>query len=479
MIFESPAILWALPLALLPTLIHLMGKRPRKPTPIPSLMWLNTFKTSERRRQKVRDLIVLALRTLIILSIILGLSRPSFETTTQELVIDNHPGLWNQGSWLKDIIDNLPPGKYNLTTRDGARFEKIVKTNIYPLLRQWPSSIMPLKADSNVILITPAFAKIPPGFNGVIAPIRDSIANSWMVKSRNERGAVQISGNIIPTEWKLELNGKRLIEWEDVSEVTIPIQSLQYDSIYALTMFADSVLADNRAMLSLSKPRDRWLVAPPSEIKLDRYKKNFSCDTLIRYTSKKLWTTLQDPKTLILVGFDFIPQDLMNSSHNVLVFPSSQKANRSDVSGVMPAIEKPFYNDFFIAPSLRYDWPSPSNSLLIDQDLEPLLKCNEGSIAGFYKHNDGIVYRQGFSPLDLDHPYYKALNMWTLRDRRIEWNIQNEIGPDYYLQNQRIVGFQTQAITGTKSIVLNDPMQIGLLLALVFALIALIFVKIF
>ncbi|MCH1401717.1 MAG: BatA domain-containing protein, partial [Schleiferiaceae bacterium] len=97
MIFESPAILWALPLALLPTLIHLMGKRPRKPTPIPSLMWLNTFKTSERRRQKVRDLIVLALRTLIILSIILGLSRPSFETTTQELVIDNHPGLWNQG----------------------------------------------------------------------------------------------------------------------------------------------------------------------------------------------------------------------------------------------------------------------------------------------------------------------------------------------------------------------------------------------
>jgi hypothetical protein len=69
--------------------------------------------------------------------------------------------------------------------------------------------------------------------------------------------------------------------------------------------------------------------------------------------------------------------------------------------------------------------------------------------------------------------------MWTLRDRRIEWNIQSEIGPDYYLQNQRTVGFQTQAITGTKGIVLNDPMQIGLLLALVFALIALIFVKIF
>ncbi|HAP71882.1 MAG TPA: hypothetical protein DCQ41_05395, partial [Cryomorphaceae bacterium] len=48
-------------------------------------MWLNTFKTSERRRQRVRDLIVLAMRTLAILSVILALGRPNFGVQAQEL----------------------------------------------------------------------------------------------------------------------------------------------------------------------------------------------------------------------------------------------------------------------------------------------------------------------------------------------------------------------------------------------------------
>ncbi|MGB1735255.1 MAG: hypothetical protein ACPHGZ_02410, partial [Schleiferiaceae bacterium] len=82
-------------------------------------------------------------------------------------------------------------------------------------------------------------------------------------------------------------------------------------------------------------------------------------------------------------------------------------------------------------------------------------------------------------PQEVEHPYYKALHQWIMRDRNVNWDIPALIGPDYYLQNKRAVGFQTQAITGAKGIVLQDPMQIGLLLALVFALIALIFVKIF
>ena len=134
MIFESPAILWALPLALLPTLIHLLGKRPRKPTPIPSLMWLNTFRTSERRRQKLRDLIVLAMRTLAILSVIFALGRPNFGVRVQELVIDNHPGLWQQGTWLEELLEKLPAGNYNITTRDGAHFENIAQSNIATLM---------------------------------------------------------------------------------------------------------------------------------------------------------------------------------------------------------------------------------------------------------------------------------------------------------------------------------------------------------
>ena len=110
---------------------------------------------------------------------------------------------------------------------------------------------------------------------------------------------------------------------------------------------------------------------------------------------------------------------------------------------------------------------------------EPLLESPEGTIAGFLSGTGAILYQQGFMPHDLQHPYYKALHQWIMGDKNVKWVIPTLIGPDYYLQNQRTVGFQTQAITDEKWIVLNDLMQIGLLLALVFALIALIFVKIF
>ena len=183
MIFESPAILWALPLASLPTIIHLMGKRPRKPAPIPSLMWLNTFKTSERRRQRVRDIIVLAMRTLAILSVILALGRPNFGVQAKELVIDNHPSLWQQGPWLEEILNKLPPGNYNITTRDGASFENIAQSNIAALMEQWPSSTLPLKIDSSTVLISAAYAPIPLGFKAVLAPDRDSLRNAWMAES--------------------------------------------------------------------------------------------------------------------------------------------------------------------------------------------------------------------------------------------------------------------------------------------------------
>ena len=104
-------------------------------------MWLNTFKTSERRRKKIRDLIVLAMRTLAILSVILALGRPNFDVHAQELVIDNHPGLWQQGPWLEELLNKLPSGNYNITTRDGASFENIAQSNIAALMELWPSSI--------------------------------------------------------------------------------------------------------------------------------------------------------------------------------------------------------------------------------------------------------------------------------------------------------------------------------------------------
>lgn len=478
MIFESPAILWALPLALLPTIIHLMGKRPRKPTPIPSLMWLNTFKTSERRRQKLRDLIVLAMRTLAILSAIIALGRPNFGVQVQQLFIDNHPGLWQQGTWLEELLERLPAGNYNITTRDGARFENIAQSNISALMEQWPSSTMPLKVDSTAVLMTAAYGSIPSGFKDVLAPERDSLSNAWMVGSVEGKIAkVQLLGGASTTNWYLEQRGQRLMEWQDLDEVRIPLEGLLPDSLYILRMEADSVVADNVLSFSVGTSRETWLVISREAGNVNDFVRVFGPDSILPYTTNELWSNLGTPKNLVLVGFDFVPEVLEELAHNALIFPSTSSENT--LTSVFPQLEHPLYSEQFIAPSLRNDWPSPKRSKLLKGPWESLLAGPEGTIAGFLSGAGTIIYQQGFVPQDVEHPYYKALHQWIMRDRNVKWDIPALIGPDYYIQNQHAVGFQTQAITGAKGIFLHDPMQIGLLLALVFALIALIFVKIF
>ncbi len=479
MIFESPAILWALPFALLPTIIHLMDKRPRKSTPIPSLMWLNTFKTSERRRQKLRDLIVLTMRTLAILSVIFALARPNFGVQSQELVIDNYPGLWKQGTWLEVMLDKLPAGNYNITTRDGARFENIAQSNIAALMEQWPSSTMPLKVDSTAVLMTSAYGPIPRGFEVVIAPDRDSLSNFWLVGSvEGKMARVQLLGGASTTNWFLEQRGQRLMEWQDLDEVRIPLEGLLPDSLYTLRMEADSVYADNVLSFSVGNPRETWLVSGRNARNVEDFARVFGPDSIMQYTTNELWSNLGAPKNLLLVGFDFVPEVLEELAHNALVFPSTSSENI--LTSVLPQIEHPLYSEQFIAPSLRNDWPSPKTSKILKGSWEPLLASPEGTVGGFVSATKGaILYQQGFVPQDIEHPYYKALHQWIMRDRNVKWDVPALIGPDNYPQNKRAVSFQTQAITGAKGIVLHDPMQIGLLLALVFALIALIFVKIF
>ena len=479
MVFESPNILWALPLALLPTLIHLLGKRPRKTVPIPSLMWMNTFKTSQRRRQKVRDLIVLALRTLAILAVVLGLSRPNFSMQVQELVIDNHPALWQQGTWLKETLNELPDRNYNVTTRDGARFENIPLYNLETLLNQWPASALPLREDSNALLVTAAYTPIPSGFKAVLAPDRDSLSNSWIsVATNGNLIKAQLSGLQSKTNWFLALNDRLIMEWRDEEAIDIPTEQLLLDSSYVLSMNADSVVADNEVKFTLGIPRENWLIGNGAAMELSHYKKIFKVDSTITYSSNEIWSTLGSAKNLMLVGFNYVPQELTELNHNVLIFPSNTGLKK--LTAVMPVLDHPFYGEHFIAPSLRNNWPNPNNSRLFQGDFEPLLTSPQGIIAGFSPSSSGaIIYQQGFVPQNLEHPYYRALHQWIMRDRDIQWTITTPLGFDNYLSNERKIGFQSPVNTDVSETLLASPMQIGLLLALVFALIALIFVKIF
>ena len=76
MTFLQPSILWALPLVLLPVIIHLINRLRHKPQPWGAMMFLLRANRASTSHAKLRQLLILLFRCLAVLALILFVSRP-------------------------------------------------------------------------------------------------------------------------------------------------------------------------------------------------------------------------------------------------------------------------------------------------------------------------------------------------------------------------------------------------------------------
>lgn len=76
MSFIQPFVLWALPLALLPVIIHLVHKRRHRVVEWGAMMFLLDGAKLSKGRQRLREILLLVMRTLAVLGLIVGLGRP-------------------------------------------------------------------------------------------------------------------------------------------------------------------------------------------------------------------------------------------------------------------------------------------------------------------------------------------------------------------------------------------------------------------
>lgn len=74
--FLNAVMLWALPLAAVPLVIHLLNRRRSKVTPWAAMQFLVAAASRQRRRWKLRDWLLLLLRTAAVLALILAMARP-------------------------------------------------------------------------------------------------------------------------------------------------------------------------------------------------------------------------------------------------------------------------------------------------------------------------------------------------------------------------------------------------------------------
>jgi len=75
--FLNPGFLWALPVAAIPILIHLLSRRRLPEIRFPTVMFLRSLEPREIRRLKLRELLLLLLRTLAMLLLVCAFARPS------------------------------------------------------------------------------------------------------------------------------------------------------------------------------------------------------------------------------------------------------------------------------------------------------------------------------------------------------------------------------------------------------------------
>src|SRR5258705_3249956 len=81
MSFLNLAFLWGLAAASIPIIIHLFTRRRPKDVPFPSLEFLTEVNQSEIRRLKLKQWLLLLLRTLAVAAIALAMSRPALKGT--------------------------------------------------------------------------------------------------------------------------------------------------------------------------------------------------------------------------------------------------------------------------------------------------------------------------------------------------------------------------------------------------------------
>ncbi len=140
--FLHPAILYALAAALLPLLIHLLTRSRSRTIPFSTLRFLLELQQQKIRKLKLRQLLLLLVRTLIVLALVLGFARPtcsSFSSAkaragvTAVIILDNSfsMGCQNSGYALFErarktagmLVQSFQPGDeaYLVTTTDTTR----------------------------------------------------------------------------------------------------------------------------------------------------------------------------------------------------------------------------------------------------------------------------------------------------------------------------------------------------------------------
>lgn len=467
--FYRPQWLWGLLLVAVPVWIHFFGIRTRKTEVIPSLLWLAKVNPSQRSKSRIKDLLVLLLRILTIVFVVISLASPRSSFSTRILQVDNYPARWNsRDSWIPTLVENLEDGFYQLYDRQGTYYGTHEKAAVRTVIEKMNFTNAPIEHVTGALLLSYGFDNSlqPPAW----IPSRQAKLNLPIEKAANSLGDQTFTWKVVG---KVTVeNNNKLVDSRLDSIYSISLDEISNGQLVDLTISHDSIHEDNHFS---------WLPTPPSRrivlsnnVRLPSNEFITLEDSVVQYSSD-LVINYKEFHSVVLLGFDFIPPSLEGYAGKLVQFSKGIQNQNGGTS--IPELNHPFFTNFFIGPSLQNAWPEVSSYNELREDEETLLRLNGAVVASLRDR----IYKQGFMPKDWSHPFYRAINQWSLGSRtRIEY--VPFLGSDFYESNANLDGVdvidnpESEYSQGFTVNLLNEKLY--MLLALLCALIALIFVKI-
>lgn len=467
--FLRPNLLWGLFLVLLPLWIHFFGNRPRKTKVIPSLMFLMSFNPTQRSKSKLKDLLVLLMRMLIITFVVLAIAGPKNASNVSSVQIDNHPASWsNRASWLRLMLDQLETGSYKLYDREGNFHGRFQKESLWTICKTLPYSTQPFLKAKDALTVSFGFAADVQG--PALLPVRSPIVNKRLDITVSDMDQYRLNwqGN---SEITLVDSGVVIARTTD-SVFNITSKEIAQAHSLSIEIALDEITEDNK--LSWIKPANKQRLILFRDQPIDLGQFAIQSDSLLSYSSETVINYANfDP--VVLIGFEFIPAPINSYTGRLLEF---QKGGQTfEERATHAALEHPFFDTYFIGPSLQNQWPQTNGYDVFSGDGSALLLVKDQAVAVL----NGQNYKQSFVPKSWSHPYYTALKQWSLSNSSKAQYLPY-LGNDAYNTNMAKEDIRTLELSKDVGLAQEFPgfhsEKMYLLLALFCALIALIFVKI-
>lgn len=470
----NPLILWGLLAILVPIIIHLFGRKARKTALIPSLMWVKELKTSQRRKQWVKDWLVLLLRILTIIFVVISLLDWRSQGEFREVVVDHHPAGWETG-WYRSAVNQLAPGTYRTYLKDGSYLGDWDKSALQDVLNAVHPQITDWQPFPEATLLSFGFDSIQTKYKQVILPQRNPLENQRLEEYTDDQRFEWRSSTAVSLPWEIRKNGA-LYATTTGTSAGLNWSNVLPNDTFEITSLADSLRADNTTVLYQRPPLQ--VLAITSEPATPWSTNYVDLDSAVTRDAVSA-ALVASYDICILEGFDYIPQAFEGYQGVLLHFlpMTSSKSNRS-----IPVLDHPFFSRYFFGPSMQNAWPKATNTGYLSDTLTSLLQdAQQQNIAGIAERGSFRYYQQSFFPLEQDHPYYHALFQWAGALRSVQVETPQFLGNDHYPSNTAL----PQAVRYDElvnSTTLPDEFwtreKIALALALLSALLALIFAKI-